>query len=155
MDRSLARLAHHPVGLSLPHSLSTHSHFHSLSTYCVPVFVTDPGGAPVLPGPQTTRRAVSRGPEVNQGRRPRRGTCGEGCVPLSLGGLHRELRGHRGRRPTRMAGTGLAQRLCGEWTLGALVWTQETREKAHPEMWRPAPCSRVSGEDTETQRDAG
>lgn len=50
---------------------------------------------------------------------------------------------------------GLAYRLCGEWTLGALVWTQETREKAHPEMWRQAPCSRVSGEDTETQRHAG
>jgi len=90
-------------------------------------------------------------------------------MPLALGGLHQELRGGGASpadtgedgppaRPVRgLAGRplGPAQRPCGEWTLGAPVWTRETREKADPEMWWQAPCSRVSGEDTEAQRDAG
>ena len=94
MGRSLARLAHHPTGLACHTACPlTRSHFHSLSTYCVPVFVTDPGGAPAPPGPWTMQRAVSRGPEAKQRRRPRRGTRGEGCMPLALGDLHQEVRG--------------------------------------------------------------
>ena len=80
-------------------------------------------------------------------------------MPLALGGLHWQLRGGgaspadtgEDSPPARpvwgLAGRplGPAQWTCGEWTLGALVWTRETREKADPEMWRQAPSSRVSG----------
>ena len=66
-----------------------------------------------------------------------------------------------GSRPTCAAGVGPAgrphrpaQQPCGKWTIGAPVWTRETHEKADTEMWRQAPCSRVSGEDTEAQRDS-